>query len=228
MCAWVTAGCCPCCLIVARGFGFVYTTLLRQGVVRGVVCSFGGSGGAGCRPRRCLWVSSKASSEFGRSQVWIRIFFCGHVFTQWRGAWLIFQLSHTKSEHFSAQFQPEKSIDESSHQSEPKRCSFEAIGLRCLTKSVVRSKLSDISPWLTMWKLQAVREPILLLWVCSIHGKRGFTFSIASPQKGFQKSSTNTECGQRQHRATLDGTKQAIARTAQDSSASAAATAFSF
>ena len=75
MCAWVTAGCCPCCLIVARGFGFVYTTLLRQGVVGGVVCSFGGSGGAGCRPRRCLWVSSEASCEFGRSQVWIRIFF---------------------------------------------------------------------------------------------------------------------------------------------------------
>lgn len=75
MCAWVTAGCCPCCLIVARGFGFVHTTLLRQGVVGGVVCSFGGSGGAECRPRRCLWVSSEASSEFGRSQVWIRIFF---------------------------------------------------------------------------------------------------------------------------------------------------------
>ena len=26
-----------------------------------------------------------------------------------------FQLPHTKSEHFSAQFQPEESIDESSH-----------------------------------------------------------------------------------------------------------------
>ena len=37
-----------------------------------------------------------------------------------------FQLPHTKSEHFSAQFQPEESIDESSHQSEQKRCSFEA------------------------------------------------------------------------------------------------------
>ena len=39
------------------------------------------------------------------------------------------------------------------------------LGLRCLPKSVVLCKLSDISPWLTMKKLQAVWEPILLLWV---------------------------------------------------------------